>query len=68
MDEYTIYARAELISVHDDDPIPEGYWVTDFSWNVEATDLMEWASRQPENFRFRAIAFEPVDVNKKENN
>lgn len=60
MEEHTIYARAELISIPEDDPVPEGYWVTDFTWNVDAADLLEWASRHPENFRFRAIAFEPI--------
>jgi hypothetical protein len=66
--DYTIYARTELISIPQDEPIPEGYWVTDFSWNVQIEELVRWASDHPGNFRFRAIAFEPVDVNKKENN
>lgn len=66
MDDFTFYARAELIAILPDDPIPDGHWVTDFSWNTQDKDLIEWVSQQPENFRFRAIAFEPG--NKKENN
>lgn len=65
MDDYTIYARGELLSLPENETPAEGYWSTDFAWNVGRDDLVEWASGHSESIRFRAIAFEPVG--KKEN-